>query len=323
MWGILGRGFGLYGYLPALLANGEPRVGLPERYRDALWARKELAPLCERVHFAADEDCLFQEVDALVIAQRPQDLPPRLERLLMEPRLRHFVLEKPLGPTPAVAAELLACIEAAGKTCRAGYTFRWAPWAQAWHRAMRSAGATLPWSVHWQFKAHHYLQDGPNWKRVPEQGGGALRFYGIHLLALLAEWGYSGAARSIVSSDGQGGAAAWQAELTGPALPNVHISVDSDSATSGFSIGAGANAATALFCGLDPFDEALSKSPWPRMDRRCSYLQAMLAEPMPEGTAGHDRLHAANALWAAVEARTEVQPAQKSQRFVPQRLPLA
>lgn len=40
---ILGSGFGLYGYLPALVAHCVQRVVLPERYRQRLEERSELA----------------------------------------------------------------------------------------------------------------------------------------------------------------------------------------------------------------------------------------------------------------------------------------
>ena len=317
MWGILGSGFGLYGYLPALLAAGEPVVCLPERYRPTLDGRAELAVLRARVAFARDDDRLLAGIGALVVAQRPQDLPLRLAAALKYPALRLLVLEKPLGSTPACALELLKRIEDAGKTCRAGFTFRWAPWAATWRGAIMSGGPGQPWAVHWRFRAHHHQQSLHNWKRIPAQGGGALRFYGIHLIALLAEWGYTTAARSIVHEDGEGGAPAWQAEIVGPGLPPVHVAIDSDSPFTSFSIAPGRppdeqEAEAPLHIGLGPFDQAVSPSPWPDMDRRCGYLHAMLTEPITDGPPGHTRLRAATTLWAEIEAITVALPLQRA-----------
>lgn len=152
---------------------------------------------------------------------------------------------------------------------------------------------------------------------MPAQGGGALRFYGIHLIALLAEWGYTTAARSVVHDDGEAGAPAWQAAIVGPGLPPVHVAIDSDSPFTCFSIGPGRppdeqGSEAPLYLGLDPFDQAVSPSPWPDMDRRCGYLHAMLTEHITDGPAGHARLQAATALWAAVEAITVALPLRRA-----------
>lgn len=310
MWGILGGGFGLYGYLPALLAAGETAVCLPRRYHATLRARPELRPLLAQVHFVDDDDEVLARVDGLVLAQRPQDAIQRLEQLVALPRLRQLVLEKPLGPTPAAAAHLLDCLEATGKTCRAGFTFRWAPWSRRWQHALREGKAARHTALRWHFRAHHYQHALPNWKRLPEQGGGALRFFGIHVVALLAEWGYRDAAASSLRLDATGGVAAWQAELIGPALPPLHIDVDSDAVMPCFSVG---DPHRPLHASLDPFDEALGALPWPGLDRRCAHLAAMLGERFAEPAEAHARLHATNALWAAIEARTP-QPSSRTAR---------
>lgn len=303
MWGILGGGFGLYGYLPALLAAGEATVCLPLRYRDTLLARPELAPLLSRVNFVDGDAQMLSVIDGLVLAQRPEDAMQRLDSLAALPRLRHLVLEKPLGPTPAAAERLLARLEAGGKTCRAGFTFRCAPWAHAWRHALHAGRTTRHTTLRWHFRAHHYQHALPNWKRLQEQGGGALRFFGIHVVALLAEWGYRDAAMSSLRPDATGGTAAWQAALNGPGLPTLHIDVDSDAASPCFIIG---DPDDPLHSALDPFDEPLGTLPWPGMDRRCAYLAALLEEPWGRPADAHARLHATNALWAAIEARTRL-----------------
>ena len=48
MFAIRGSGFGLYGYLPALVGCGR-RVVLPERYRARFAERPELAPFANEV----------------------------------------------------------------------------------------------------------------------------------------------------------------------------------------------------------------------------------------------------------------------------------
>ena len=69
---ILGSGFGLYGYLPALQALG-CRVVLPLRYRSIIENRAELSGFAERIGWAADDTDAIDQADAVVVARRPAD----------------------------------------------------------------------------------------------------------------------------------------------------------------------------------------------------------------------------------------------------------
>lgn len=311
MWGILGGGFGLYGYLPALLALGQREVALPVRYRPTLMARAELAPLMDRVRFVDDEAALLDVVDSLVIAQRPADTLPRLAEALARPGVRRLVIEKPLAPTPAAAAELLASIERHGARCAAGFTFRWAPWAAAWRRALLAAEPGTVGFVRWHFEAHHHrFPERTTWKRHVPDGGGVLRFYGIHLIALLAEWGYTAADHSLVCGDPPWQASSWRARFTGAGLAPVQVEVRTDVPVSRFVVGVGGEAARTVHRGSDPFDQpavAVAAAALPAaMDRRCGYLQALLQETPDERV--QTRLHAATRLWAAAERATAFVP---------------
>ena len=55
MFAILGSGFGLYGYLPALVEGCEQPVVLPERYRARFDERSELARFAINVQWEDDE----------------------------------------------------------------------------------------------------------------------------------------------------------------------------------------------------------------------------------------------------------------------------
>lgn len=317
MWGILGGGFGLYGYLPALLAMGEREVALPARYRSTLQSRSELAGLCDRVRYFGDDEEMLDAIDSLVIAQRPVDTPRRVAQALARTPLRRFVLEKPLAATPAAAAELLKHIGQHGARCQAGFTFRWMPWAAAWHRALLAAGPQATGYMHWHFQAHHHRHpQHPTWKREVPEGGGALRFYGIHAIALLAEWGYIAADASVVRGDLPGHASTWRARFTGPGLRPVNVQVLTEAPRSRFAVGlegeSDEEGANLVHCGGDPFDQAIAATAaaaWPAaMDRRCRVLLALLDEPPGERV--HARLVECTRLWAAVEGQTTFTPSE-------------
>ena len=70
--GILGGGFGIYGYLPAAVGNGW-NVKLLERYRKSIQDRVELNYCLESCVFVQDESELLGSVDYLVIARIPKE----------------------------------------------------------------------------------------------------------------------------------------------------------------------------------------------------------------------------------------------------------
>ena len=120
---ILGSGFGLYGYLPALLGLGH-KIALPERYRSVVGTRQELSQFVPRVDWCADIEEALAGSEAVVVALRPADQARWIPRLVRTPNIRQLILEKPIAPAPEVAASLLAELEGAGKRYRVGYTFR-------------------------------------------------------------------------------------------------------------------------------------------------------------------------------------------------------
>ena len=66
------------------------------------------------------------------------------------------------------------------------------------------------------------------WKRRVSLGGGALRFYGIHLIALLAELGYETWRNLSHVADVEDEVSRWTAVMTGSALPEYTIYVDTN-----------------------------------------------------------------------------------------------
>ena len=230
-FGILGGGFGLYGYLPALLQEGH-EVVLPERYRAVLEGRADLRELTPSVHFVIDEDQMFRSVEAMVLAVRPEDQQAKLPLILESPRIRSILLEKPLAPTPESSAQMLSLLEASGVNYRIGYTLLLTDWAE---QLRRRGLPSAPWRISWRFNAHHYVNGLDTWKRHAQAGGGALRFYGIHLIALLASFGYSEVREASIAGDGDD-CPSFTARIGGPGVPDCDIEVDSKSEDAGLQI---------------------------------------------------------------------------------------
>jgi len=298
VYAIAGAGFGLYGYLPAIAGARGGTVVLPETARAKLAARPELARFIPAVRWAPDLEAAFAQARIAVLAVPPAEQPALVGRCLRHPGIEALVLEKPVAPTPAQAHEVLASIARAGRRCRVGYTMLQADWADG----LRAAPAIEPLAIDWDFMAHHFATGIDTWKRHHAQGGGALRFYGIHLVALLARLGYREAIRSSLAGADPGQPDRWLATLSGPGLAPCTVSLDSRSARKAFRIVRGPEGAGRAQVALgDPFE---APPPPGGTDRRVAVLARFLAS-LDEADAPHRHLQdQAQRLWERIEATT-------------------
>jgi len=304
MWGVLGSGFGLYGYLPALAAHASSPVLLPARYRSVMAARTDLVGYLAAAQFCDNDSEVLSRAGSVVIARRPEDASGCLDRILGNRDLKTVILEKPIGRTPDEGADIVDRLLSAGKTVDVAFLFRFAPWARVWRRALTGRGLGQPATLRWRFQAHHYRHDLMNWKRMHASGGGALRFYGIHVIALLAEWGFEQVEFSSVRLDPRGGVARWRALFVSPEMSAVLVDVDSSSEPAGFEV---TGAQEFHFSADDPFEQIPENSGLPGCDRRAGYVLAMLRESRARASDACLRLHAINRLWRVVETVTALE----------------
>lgn len=291
---ILGSGFGLYGYLPALIGQG-CSVLLPERYRAVIEGRAELAEFAHQIKWVVDEGNALDRAEAVVVARRPGDQAALLAGILRRPNLQRLLLEKPLAPNPEEAGRLQSELLASGRIVRVGYIFGHTDWGKRLLEQASSPQRCGDLRIHWSFRAHHYATDQQNWKRSHAQGGGALRFYGIQLLALTAELGFCRARISTISSAKPDEVESWSATLENDAGDLCELNVRSNAELSRFSVTASS-----------PFGSVVSRDPFGRApvgqgDRRipllASLCQDMLTSPLPILPSHSDTV----ALWQDVE----------------------
>lgn len=235
MYTIVGSGFGLYGYLPALAKGQDESVLLPRTYESKVRARPELAGTLPSIHWVEDEVAALSLASAVVIATPPKRQFEVVSRCLTLTNIEKLVLEKPLAASPAYAVELISKLREAKKRYRIGYTLLYTAWHQrlAWAKLSPSSAML---SINWTFMAHHFKRDLATWKRAHEEGGGVLRFYGIHLVALLVHHGYDGVLSSVLDGEDSCEPECWRAVFTGCGLPDCSVYVDSRSSTNRFEI---------------------------------------------------------------------------------------
>ena len=219
MYAIIGSGFGLYGYLPALVEGLGQTVVLPQSYKEKVLQRPELSGSLPGIRWVADEAAALAQADAVVIAVPPQRQFEIVSFCVKLPRIDKLILEKPVAPTPRLATELMAKIDAARKHFCVGYTLMNTAWFSSLAWPASSPDNPSEVRLSWTFMAHHFSRDLPTWKRRHAEGGGVLRFFGIHLLAILAHYGYDGLRHSTLSGLHPNEPDCWDAVFTGAGLP--------------------------------------------------------------------------------------------------------
>jgi hypothetical protein len=234
---IFGSGFGLYGYLPALVADCGQRVVLPERYRVKFQTRTELHRFGPMIDWVACDADALRAADGIVLARRPHDQASLAQECLRAPNIRVILLEKPLAPSPAGARALLRRVLASGKIARVGYTFLETRWATEWQATRPAWHDRDRVSIEWRFLAHHFRHGLESWKTRAGEGGGTLRFYGIQVIALLAKVGYCEIrADRRRGTDRDQPVREWAATASGPNLPECRIVVEPKATDESFSL---------------------------------------------------------------------------------------
>ena len=179
MIAVFGSGFGIYGHLPALVESGHP-VCIPSRYRPVVEERTELAAYRSEVRFIDDEETLLSTSELAVLARRPADNAALARRVIAKRFPLRVVIEKPLAPTPSDALSLERELRTARMRYATPYLLQYCDWARNC-RLEVAAGRAVEIELNWHFSSK---QPQDSWKSISQEGGGALSYYFIHVIAL-------------------------------------------------------------------------------------------------------------------------------------------
>ena len=267
---IIGSGFGLYGYLPALLTYLNEETVLPIYYQEKITLRSELASMSSKVRWV-------------------------VSRCLSFSNIKRFILEKPMASEPVGADSLQDELIQRKIGFSVAYTLTYARW-QSDIQWPTDSDTTI--TLTWNFMAHHFAYDLHNWKRSHELGGGVLRFFGIHIIAMLAQRGYTEVQTVLIDGRVNGEPEIWQAVFNGVNKPICRVNIDSRSLTQCFNIKTGDNAS--LLALPEPFALEYTTN---NLDKRA----ALLAKIINNSVVGEKKLQdqqwyaLTNRLWRQAE----------------------
>lgn len=296
---IIGSGFGFYGYLPVLAEKLDVNILLPRGKESVLAAREDLADKVNKITWVESEAAALSKADTVVIAIPPLYQVDYVKNILhFYPKVTKLFLEKPLADTPQKSLELLKQLEATSVEFEIGYLFLYTEWFEEINWAKNKK----PIHIIWSFNAHHYVNGKKTWKNNHRIGGGALRFYGIHLIAFLSLLGYFSCENSVLEGNSLEDIDKWRAKFIGPDNLNCFVDVDSRSNTNIFDIYFGNEL---IYSNEDPFKER-SMSYLEFSDKRIPALERMISGSKTElFKKKYIQYCKINDLWGAVESATQ------------------
>jgi len=301
-WGILGGGFGLYGYVPAIASNPLWRVIILEKHRDFIYRRPELRKFLNIIDFVPKKNEILLDADSLIIS-----LPPMFQTTLFSEvehkRYRNLMLEKPLAVTPDIGIQVLKSAIALSDSVRVGYSFFDTAWGADIVQKILNLNSQDDISIVWDFQAHHFRVQDRSWKADHDKGGGVLRFYGIQLIALIARVDGVKINSSILINEESRGYCIWLSEFLNKKGAKVKVSINCNASNQKFEIIVSQNKRINRVSLKSPFDgQPVNFDD----DKRCSVLKTILNTFQEDNHEYYSLYKVVNELWYSVERDTKV-----------------
>jgi predicted dehydrogenase len=301
MYTIIGGGFGLYGYLPAILNTSSERgVLLAEKYRKVIESRSDLNIYTDSIEWCSSVPDALSKATGVVIAIPPQAQREIIESVIKIENLKKIIIEKPICPQPNDAKHVTSNLQDHSKHFRVGYTFLYTHWCSELQARLRQPAARL--HINWSFKADHFIRGKDTWKRYHSLGGGVMRFYGIQVLAVLASLGYSAVVSSKLFERLPDQPDIWTAQFSGTNIPLCDICIDTNADNNSFQImtGEDSNNISIFYSDVSPFVNASNAE---NQDNRVPILQRLLCSMNQDEMQYMALYHVTNELWALAEMK--------------------
>ena len=297
MFTIVGSGFGLYGYLPAILQELGDKVILPEEYLSKVRSRRELKELEKDIFWVKNKELAIKKATKVIFTVPPNYQYKAVKNLFDDDgcnSIQTIFLEKPVATSPIKSIELLELLESKEVDYVIGYSFLYLDLDSNFNTLVNSS-AQISWQ--WSFMAHHFSMDLKNWKRYHSSGGGVLRFYGIHIIAFLSKFGYDNVKESTLTCQHSDEPFIWSAKFLGGNLPPCNVTVNCKSKKDVFNI-ISENIDNSILLN-DPFSLLVDR--FDGLDKRVPMLASLLKDEMPDKKNGNQIYKNINSLWEIVE----------------------
>lgn len=175
MIGVLGGGFSLYAWMPALCQfYPNETILLEERHKEKFDKRPELQCYKNRIEWIKGDKNISFFSELLILAIPPHQVYQYLPVLKAAPQLKKLIVEKPVCETPEKSEKFIKQIENKGIKICSSYLFIYTDW-------FKELDPNKQYKISW-VKSNDNSKD--SWKHKDELGGGSI-FYKIHLYAIM------------------------------------------------------------------------------------------------------------------------------------------
>ena len=174
---IIGSGFGIYGYLPAIYKNSK-KIFLNIKYKKKIEKRVELIRYLKKVIWYFDIKDIKNKINYVVIAQNPKKQFLIIKKLLCFFKPKHIFLEKPISNTPNESLKFVKFLKKKKIRFSVGFLFTYLKW---YKYIKENLSSNQKFEINWRIK---FNKKNNLWKSNHKEGGGLVRFYSIHFFRL-------------------------------------------------------------------------------------------------------------------------------------------
>ena len=186
---ICGSGFGLYGYLPAI-HKFTNNIYINKKYQKFFYTRSELVLFESKIIWYKNIKNIINAIDYLVIAKRPADQIKIIKILLKNSnKIKHIFLEKPISINPKKSLEVFKICREKKINYSVGFLFEYVSWYKLIKKKLDNTKKRNNILIKWNIKSD--VNKSNSWKYNHQDGGGLIRYYGIHFIKLFSDLGFN------------------------------------------------------------------------------------------------------------------------------------
>tara|TARA_B100000579_G_C22743802_1_gene810438 strand:+ start:105 stop:1013 length:909 start_codon:yes stop_codon:yes gene_type:complete len=221
---LLGRGFALNVYLPALLAINCKKILLTSSVKKYI----NNDYISQYVKWIDDEEIINNKFLKIIIALPPEKQYSLICDMSLWKNSNNLILEKPIADNYKKAQYLINILNKSKTKYSINYSFRYTKWFADIFKYIHKNQSKGDIYITWRFKGRHLNKKESTWKTDHLHGGGVIKYYGIHLIAILSDIGYSDVTQSNIFNHQKKKLTSWSSEfISSTKLPKLNLSIDS------------------------------------------------------------------------------------------------
>tara|TARA_B100000700_G_scaffold170954_2_gene188760 strand:- start:2547 stop:3467 length:921 start_codon:yes stop_codon:yes gene_type:complete len=233
---ILGKGFALNVYLPALYLIGYKNIALEVETKSLFNSNIKLNKIKNNIKWINNNEIDKYKFSKIIIAEPPKKQFELICNRNIWKSSHNLILEKPIAENHVRAKTLIDVLSQNKVNFSINYSFRYTKWFKIINKYLKHNFNKGEVTLNWKFLSRHIRKKPPSWKNLHHEGGGAIRFYGIHLIAILSDIGYEEITKTSIIGKKNTNFSFWRCQFKATKnLPILNLFLDCDSKESHFN----------------------------------------------------------------------------------------